>query len=67
MSIRDQYRVVMVNGNEYTVAVTKQGGKVDMREEKGFFIISELTKGGLAVREVRVAKEAVNAIEYKPG
>lgn len=69
MSIRDQYKVTMASGSEYVVAATKQGGKVSLETDSAeeFFIAKEMTKGGLTVRELRVAKSLVSAVEYKPG
>ena len=68
MAIRDAYQIQLLSGKDYTVSVTKQGGKVALDDkDKEFFKLSELTKGGVTVREVRVSRSSVEAIVYVPG
>lgn len=67
MAIRDQYRVKLTNGNEITVSATRQGGIVELSTDEEFFVVRELTKAGLEVRTVHVAKASVESVTYTNG
>lgn len=66
--IRDQYKAILTNGKDYVVSATKQGGYVELEEkDERFFVITERSKNGTMIRDVRIAKADVESLSFTPG